>query len=731
MSDDLALAGCRVQPLGSYLKGLGVFRLVAEQVDKSATCRWVGETLHLRSELDAEALVAFLLERYEPSPVLAPWNSDAGFKPGSSTNTKALVAIERSDDPRLEPYRRAIDAARTVMTRPDWTSSDLSKEERKRRQVTLMRNALPDDALDWVDAAVVLRPEGPAYPLLLGSGGNLGRLDLSPNFMTRLALVIGREPEAARRSAEWLRHALFVEGSPPLRADSAGQYDPGAAGGVRAAPTGKADALTNPWDLVLLIEGALLWAAGVARRLGGSTTHASVPFSVQGSSIGHASGAAGEDLRGELWAPVWAEHIKLLAIRRLFAEGRISWSGHQARTAADAVRALSSFGVDLGLDRFVRHVVANRHGQAPLAVAVSAHPVRHRPGVDVLADLDGWSSRLQRAANARDAPAGVVQAAHLVERALFEGAEGGPGRMQAVLVAVAAAEIQVGRSERSRREGPVPPVPWLDPGRWVPLLDDQTPELRLAASMALGRDEATKDPRHGVLRFLLTMTRPEPAQHAGRNDPLGRVAWSLDPPPVPGLVSRAVDSVLTDVLALRSRAERVGADGDDDGPGVKPWFPCALDTRAGDPEALAAGLLDLDRLGELLAGLVLLRPEPGAVDHQWQGTTTEGVSPGWRLLAPFYARRPVSLSGRQVRLRPLTRWAALLAAGRGGAVFGEAFVRLRMAHLRPVPRSPRSIGTGTSDTLLAASLLASPPRADVQRALDHVIDPIADQGAVS
>ncbi|MCI0347434.1 MAG: type I-U CRISPR-associated protein Csx17, partial [Chloroflexi bacterium] len=88
----VALPGCRPQPIGSYLKALGTARLVGRQADPYVTCWWEGDAFWLESTLDRDDLVAFLVERYEPTPVLSPWNSDAGFKESGSTATKLLQA---------------------------------------------------------------------------------------------------------------------------------------------------------------------------------------------------------------------------------------------------------------------------------------------------------------------------------------------------------------------------------------------------------------------------------------------------------------------------------------------------------------------------------------------------------------------------------------------------------------------------------------------------------------
>lgn len=87
----LRLSGCAPIPLAHYLKALGVLRLVSEQVDHQAQGWWEGDTFRLRSTLDREGLLQFFLERYAPTPLVAPWNGGSGFF--SSDNQEALLAI--------------------------------------------------------------------------------------------------------------------------------------------------------------------------------------------------------------------------------------------------------------------------------------------------------------------------------------------------------------------------------------------------------------------------------------------------------------------------------------------------------------------------------------------------------------------------------------------------------------------------------------------------------------
>jgi CRISPR-associated protein Csx17 len=56
---ELYLSGCTPEPLMSYLKALGILRLVAEQADSEAQGAWRGGVFVLASTFDEAALLKF------------------------------------------------------------------------------------------------------------------------------------------------------------------------------------------------------------------------------------------------------------------------------------------------------------------------------------------------------------------------------------------------------------------------------------------------------------------------------------------------------------------------------------------------------------------------------------------------------------------------------------------------------------------------------------------------
>ena len=87
--ESLTLGGCAPTPLASYLKAIGVMRLISSDAnhvggratDPKARGWWENERFHLATTLNRDALCRFFLEEYAPSPIIAPWNGGSGFYP--------------------------------------------------------------------------------------------------------------------------------------------------------------------------------------------------------------------------------------------------------------------------------------------------------------------------------------------------------------------------------------------------------------------------------------------------------------------------------------------------------------------------------------------------------------------------------------------------------------------------------------------------------------------------
>jgi CRISPR-associated protein Csx17 len=455
---DVELTGCRPEPLASYLKALGVLRLVAEQKDRDAQGFWRGEHFVLRSALDRDALVRFFVEEWRPTPVVAPWNGGSGFWP--STSDEALRGIETSSELRLAGYAATILLARKAISALALTEAP-EKGEPKTRLLTYLRANASEDALSWLDAAAVLTDDDPIYPALLGTGGNDGRQDFSNNFMQRTLAVLDDPMK--------LMSPLFGVSSRDGTKGSMGQFSPTSL--MRS----------NSWDFVFAIEGSMMLAGAATRRLesrNGDTL--AFPFHVRAANA--PSMADGEEGHGEIWLPIWTTPSTFRGVRRLFAEGRAKTGIGTVATGLDFARSISNLGVDRGLSEFIRFSFKARNGKNYFATPLGRFATREVPAARLLDDIDGWFNRFRQKSSGKIVPARVVLARRLLERAMFEAAD--TGALGPVLLALGDAERALAQSLAFTHSAYLGPLSSLQ-SAWAAAVNDGSVEQRLAGVLAI------------------------------------------------------------------------------------------------------------------------------------------------------------------------------------------------------------------------------------------------------
>lgn len=484
---DIALVGCNPTPLASYLRALAILRLVSEQVDAGAEGWWEHEVFHLRSVLNEEALVRFFCEEYVPTPILAPWNGGSGFYPKDARD--ALEAIRDSASERLAVYRASIAVADRMIIQE--SLSERPEKQQKTDLVALCRSWLPDAAVEWLDAAVVLTSDSPAYPPLLGTGGNDGRLEFTNNFMQRLLDVIDPiSGQSTSFSSSWLESVLFDVTTSGLPKASIGQFSPGAAGGPNARAGFDGNALVNPWEFVLMIEGALVFAAAATKRLEtGRTAVLSYPFTVRASGVGSGAIREGdeESSRPEMWMPLWDRPACYREVAHVFQEGRADVNGRpartrQARNGIDFARACAALAVDRGITSFQRFGFVQRSGNMYLAVPLNRFVVSRRAEADLLTDLDksNWLGAVT--AFCRKSEIGSYGSAlRQIHEAMFQlSARGGRNRVQALLVALGRIERLLAHYPQGRES--VRPLV-LEDAHWLDAAAESA-EFELALAVA-------------------------------------------------------------------------------------------------------------------------------------------------------------------------------------------------------------------------------------------------------
>lgn len=481
----------------AYLKALGILRLVAEQKDQQASGWWSNEVFWLRSTLDKEALVKFFLEGYKPTPVVAPWAGGSGFFRGD--NTVAKKALCNSREPRCKPYSETIQRVRRIIKEERIT--DKPKDADKVRLIQRFRQELPDEAVAWMDAAVVLYLDGQGFSPLLGTGGNDGRLDFTQNFMQRIVVLgLHENGNAGDQSRMWINHALFAL-PVKLRGASVGQFSPGRAGGANATQGMEGASADNPWDFVLMLEGTPVTAGAAAKRFDAGVAHsgatrAAFPFTVRTIAAGFDSLAAKDEgeSRGELWLPLWSRPSTVGELRQLFGEGRADVSGRPARGGTDFARAVASFGVDRGVELFSRFGFLKRSGKAFLATPLGRFEVAGRPGIALLREVDNWLDALRRAIGGKNVPPRFMSALRAIDSAIFGFCKyGGRPLFQKILMALGRAERELSRDGEAGRIGDasVKPLGGLS-SAWADAANDGSGEFSLALALASIYDSERK-----------------------------------------------------------------------------------------------------------------------------------------------------------------------------------------------------------------------------------------------
>ncbi|HMT32434.1 MAG TPA: type I-U CRISPR-associated protein Csx17 [Dermatophilaceae bacterium] len=557
--------GLPSRQLLTYLAALGLARVVSEQADPDVRFGWTGETFVLRTTVPD--LVEFLVRDYRPSPVISPWNGGSGFGDKDKTPKVYLEKVGGCTDERMARFAATIAAAQAVLDRPELAGAE------KGRVVQELRNWLPDEALPWLDASVILTNDKVVFPPLLGTGGNDGRLDFSTNFHQRLVDVIPELGAAVPLSTRWAGDLLAGASTTRLQAAAIGQFDAAGTGGPGSSAFGAADSRVNPWAYILMVEGLLWFASAAARRLGEIVAQAAMPFTVDSSPDGPIPGAPHEKGRGELWAPV-VEAVTARHFAQLMREARASWQGKVALDAASMYGAIHTFGVDRGIGRFHRYSFLQRNGLAFVAVLLDTVEVRNRPDVALavapIRRAEVFSRAKGRSAERQSRAFNAAAMRYLREPT--------PDLLLDLLAAQTRLELAATRTAANRAElrSPGHPLGCGDLLSVVAPVLRRFAEARVAAGIASARTLGTGSDSVSMRTLLLGS---EPGSRVERD------------PVVVGLGGRPLVEVLADLVVWRS--QHPVAD-DRTVRGVLPFLGDRLRTPWTDVHDWASQLLDDD-----------------------------------------------------------------------------------------------------------------------------------------
>jgi len=755
------LAGCAPQPLGHYLKALGVLRLVAEQKDPDVRGWWKNERFWLATSLDRDALERFFLHEYAPTPILAPWNLGSGFY---YEEDEGLTPIETSRAARFGPLRAAIQSARSlaspfaravVRTKAAEAALGDAKEKKasapeleglkaavagakvhqaeiKGRLVSVFRKAWRGALLAWFDAALVLTADSePRYPALLGTGGNDGRLDFTNNNLQHLARLfeLTSAGGGGRAGADLLLRAS-LSGVPAigLTTSAVGQFLPGTAGGANMAAGFDGTSQVNSWDFVLMLEGSVLFASGVSRRAHvDMPPQAAAPFAVRARAVGYGSAASGdESARGEQWFPLWSSPTTLSDLSGLIAEGRSQLGRSATSSPVDFARAVARLGVARGVDAFERYGYIERNGQSNLATPLGRWVVAPQPHQELLDDVDSWLYRARGAARG-DKAASLRSAVRRADEAVLDlcRAGGVPERWQTLLIALADIEAAFVRSPKKTADERLRPIPPLSAG-WVEAASDGGAEVRLA--LALASQHATWHPTsaHPVREHW------SPVGKDGRRFAASASGLAIGPEVVCGgldLERDCIALVRRRVMHARAgwRADEARLEVDNMPLVAAPGCTASL----ADLDAFLRFATDDARILGLARALMALNWERWA-QGPWARVPhlREDAGALHAILRLVHLPGPLRRGADSILIAIDPEVVPRLAAGDLSGAVAIALRRLRASGLRSVVREVA--GDARLARRLAASLAFPIPARDVDRCADLVTKPyLADAGSAS
>lgn len=742
------LEGCAPVPLAGYLKALGVFRLVAEQKDAGARGFWRNERFVLKTRLSKDELIGFFVEEYQPSPIISPWNGRAGFLEGEDDegeeSTRGGAELIRAYEAASDRFHNLRDAAAMYKNVASIRSLDRARaeakplQEKKRKKqplsdtereklkllekeikrirgsvVSNLRSDAPDDAVDWFDACRRAGMDNAPMPLL-GAGGVDGSRDFGMNFGESLGSLFDLSSGGARAdAAEVFEAALFSDALLSAHKGNVGQYDPAAVG--ENTSTGfQGEQPYNPADLVLLLEGAMLFYGASTRRLENATAMGtSFPFTVKALTAGSgATNAADDSGFAEFWAPLWSRSVTLGELRAFLTEGRAAIEDKTARDGLQFAIAVHGLGLARGVSEFQRYGLLQREPRKPRkATPLGRVRVRENPRASLVAELNrsGWLNRLREAVGGDDGSMGLRASARKLDNALFlMTADESPEAVQQALIAIGetvlacASRPKLRKSDKKNAEPPLSPPPFLS-AEWTKAADDGSHEFALAVALA-SLDAATTDESFCMpfRRHLAPLGRAK-----------GRDAWD-DTTEAHALAVWTGRNLVRDMGRVLERrlieaqrkvfVRRVGLD--------KPpepelplhgWRTAPLSAVA----AFLEGRTDDDRIAALAAGLAWARTSAPTSES----LAREDALPfAYAALKPLFTHSGIeNETGRRlVDPLPLVR---LLRAGRGDEAAGLAQRMARGAGL-PTPFASRSrIAPPMSERLAAALLFPLAPMA--------------------
>ncbi len=512
------LAGIGTRTLGNYLAGLGLMRLIERHVDLTAEFYWQGLDFYINTNVPESELVPRILADYKAIIAFNPWNKSSGIevnkKTGELSYVGAIAKIAASQSWRTQEIRELLTEFWQLIDEFKVSKPDFSYPEKVEKLVfieqCLSRISNPEWR-EWANATIILMEEidkqgkvltKAKYPALLGSGGNVGAVDIAENYYSAVCLLFDPQTgEPTIKAAACLGQAIFdtetleITESKEVKAlhlfpNQDYKLDFALSKNNDYAPSGGSSASTvNPALLLLASEGLSTFSQNISTINAGadSATGKAVGRTLAKYSLAVATNGASTDLVSlderksfleEYFLPLWSQPLKYSRLKAQLFESPLASEAQfhlprQIKDGTDFIQAVQSWASEKNITgKLARYAMLPRKGQSNFAVMLEVITVgKDAQRLDLAADLDEYRRNLRLYAKSDNCPTLVQGSIYHFDR-VFN---------QFIQSKTSHSELFMALSKLTPIRQPKPlRFNWLEPL----LIESNCPEFRLALSIA-------------------------------------------------------------------------------------------------------------------------------------------------------------------------------------------------------------------------------------------------------
>jgi CRISPR-associated protein Csx17 len=511
------LMGVSDRPMGYYLAALGLTRITERHIDDKAQFYWQGTDFYINTKVPQSELVKQLLASYEAMVAFNPWHKPSGIKIDKETGELSYVGsiaqIANSDSWRTKKIKELLPEFWRLIDEFKVQGATFSYPEKVEKlafiEQCLSRITNPHWR-EWADAAVILmevtNKQGNVsikakYPALLGSGGNVGAVDIAENYYSAVGILFDPQTgEPAANAAACFTKAIFgtesseVTESKEVKAlhlfpSQDYKLDFALSKNNDYAPSGGSSASTVNPALVLLASEGLSTFSGHASGGGGDTDTGKPLFGrdLAKYSLAVATSGASTDLVSlderksfteEYFLPLWSKPRTYTVLKRNlfvspFADGTLFTLTRQIADGTDFIQVLQEWAIDNKIaGKFARYSMLPRKGQSNFAVMLETVDVgAESQRLDLAADLEDYRRNLRGFAKSDDCPALVQGSIYHFDRIYSQFIQGKSSHSDLLMALGKLAPVRWPKSLE---------YDWISPL----LTESNCPEFRLALSIA-------------------------------------------------------------------------------------------------------------------------------------------------------------------------------------------------------------------------------------------------------